>query len=713
MATSEQTDAYARAGGGGKVERSAAEIRKRREQRILEQQDEERRAIAQRNAQEAAAAQGGGVEGVAEQIRARGARNVTEGMKLMGEADRSRSVQVANRNYGAIKGYTDTMGAGAKVGRRGLFNPQAAPQPAAAPAQPAAPVQVVVQAPGAAPPAPPQPAPQAPVVPEAAPQPAPAASGTPVPAAAIGRAPGELPAPAADLPPVPLEGEPPPDETPEQELARLEAEAASMTPEQLEAQAAADYTGDAATDPMEGFDPYTLPGGTPDPFADPVLQRQLDAEERAAGQRVAVAQAEADGLAHASEQARMALAEEQAAREEQDRVLRERLEASEVANKTVADLTAKAREMGAVDPKRAYSNMGIGRRIGFALQIALSSFGGRARADVFAPLQRYVDDDVEDQVQQRAKAAGDVDAARKVADDQASLLDQARAVVGDPDTAKAMVKQARWEQIKAQLQAEIGAAQPGMVSAEQEALLTKIEGEIAKNKAIVDQQAANNPQFFTKSVKVYSKGQREAMRLAGKEMIQSGVGAGERADEQAGKIELTGIEQQYKALEQQQAAAAKHGNKAAEQAYQFGKDTAVAQQVVGLVDKVLGQDDIAGYGWTAGPTIGTEAKNTESDLGAIAEAFGRLQSQGVISPDEEVRFREMISSGTGWGGEEQLRRNLQRIRTFVNLRIEAHKRGISPEARTYYDRNVAGSDFAPIWNDTDAGASSSVVQEDE
>lgn len=616
---------------------------------------------------------------VADKTRERGGKDMAAGMKLLERADARRSVKVANKTHDATKAYTDTMGTGAR--RKGLFTgaPQqrlptpseqieAAQAPEADPVE-AAPLELETAD-----------APAAPAVPAGA-------MGTGVP----GQLPEQLPEQAA-----PLEGEAPLDETPEQELARLEAEAMAQTPEQLEALAAEDY--EAGLEQMPEQQPE-----------EGVLQRQMDAAEELAQAKLNTEQDKADALTSASLQAQQALDDAAAAKEESDAKLEQQLEASKIASKTVGDLTEKARAMGSVDPRRAWTNMGIGRKIGFVLSIAAGALGhamaGRDPEMAMAPLRRYVAEDIEAQENELGKLGQDIDAARRVAGDEANLLAQTRAVTDDKESARAMVEAARFRQIKMDLEAQIAQSGVGQASAEQSALLAKLEEEIAAKQSIIDAKAATNPEFFTKSVPVYGRGARKAMALAGEGLIKSGLGAQESAEEQEGKLEAMGAQAGMKRLEAQ----AKKGDKAASEAMSYAKEIAPTQEVVGIIDRIAKRGDIEGYGFTAGPSLSAASKDIDAEIDMLAEAYGRFRSGGVIDDDERAAFRAQILEGTTIGGEARLRRNLDRIRASMKLREDALERALSPEARSHYNRNVAAADFGARWTG-DTGRQ--VVRED-
>lgn len=608
---------------------------------------------------------------VADRMRARGQSDVAQGVQLLSEADRKLVQQIRNPTHAAVAGFTGTVGGDPSlpVGRRGLYQPGAA---IPAQAQPLAPVQPI-------------PAQAAPLEPEAAAAPVgpTVAPGVPV-GAAPGLAPGELPA-------IPTEAAPL-----EEDLALQQAQDAGM---------AFDFSGEG--------DLVTAQEPAP-PVNEGVLQRQLDAEEMAANRRVDTAVTEAVGLQRASEAAREALAaEEQAAADHQQRI-QARMEASEEATRTVESLTAKAQEMQAVDPRRAWANAGIGRKIGFAIQIALSSFGGRQNP--LSALDTWIKQDVDAQSEALKKAGSDIEGARAVAFDQANLLQQAREVTSDENVARTMVEAARLQQVQAQMRAELAKAGVQQFSAEQEVMLTQIEEKIAEKNMIIQAKAATNPEFFTKVVAAHGKGEREALQTLGRGLLKRGLEADPSAEGQEAKLEQMGAEAQFKAMEQRQAEAAKRNDKIAEQAYQFGKDTVAAQEVIGGIDTIISQDDIAGFGYTEGVNLPSKRTTVQTINTRVIEPLGRLRSQGAISKEEEVRFAEMVFAGVEFGegsifetSESRLRKNLEILRATLQLRVDAQKRALPRESRNYYDRNVAGADFDPIWS---GGSGEGVVVED-
>jgi hypothetical protein len=598
---------------------------------------------------------------VADRIRARGGESARAGLALLSEADRKVAVKVRNKDYAPVKGYTDAMQGQAPVQRKGSFDPDRRARARAGLATlSGTPASSETSTPGAAPPV--QVVIQQPGVPAAA---------------ASGRAPGELPqAPEDELPPVPLEEEPPPEPTVEE----LEADQQAR---------------------------------------DGIMQRQLDAEEDLATERVGVAEAEAEAMAEASTRYQDALSQAEAAKADQDARVQAQLEASDEANRLVQRTAKDAIAAAAIDTKRGWTTMGTARKVAFALSgIALGTAGND---DPMQYVRRYIDEDIEQQRQGAAKAEANVGTARAAAAEQDNLYQRTLATVGDERVTADVVRVARLEQIQADFKARLTKAGVNQLSAEQEVFLTKLEEDKAAAQMRLQSAAARNPEFFTKSVNVYGKGTREGMKLLGKEYIKGGASAGERADTQEGELEKIDLKGRAEAMTKQAELAAKRGNKTAEQAYAFGKDTERLQATMGMIDELTGPDDdgdIAGYGYTEG--FNTPGKqDVDNQLRLITDELGRIKSGGAITEDELETFSNMIKGGVTLGdgslfegSEARLRKNLGQVRMFLKRKVDAMERGLSPEVRAYYNRNVASADYQARWSGGDAGDEGSVVEED-
>lgn len=649
---------------------------------------------------------------LSDQIRQRGAASAKAGLGLMSEADRKVTYKVANADYAPIKGYTDAMQGRAPVRRDGRFETRVAAlrsahspgQSAPAPTEPSAPqpaqgtpTQIIIQTPPSAP----QPAQG-----EAAP--ASRSSGRAVPAGAAPKtAPWQMPVASTPAEPIPLEGEPPADETDEQALARLEAEAASMTPAQLEAQAAADYAGEPAPEPT----PEELQAAAD--ARKGIMQRQLDAEEEAAAERVATAQTEADAMSDASTQYQDALSQAEAAKAEQDAAVQRQLDASEAANRLVASTSKAAIDAQAVDPKRAWSNMGTARKVGLTISRIALGMAGSEDPNQF--IDRVIGEDIDQQREALTKAQANVGTAREAAAEQGNLYQRTLEAVGDQRVAADVVRVARIQQIETDFKARLAAQGVNQLTAEQQVFLTKLEEDKAQAQARIQSQAAHNPATFTKTAYVYGKGTREGMRLLGKEQIKAGVESGARADAQEADLEKIDYKGRADRLEAEAKAAAKQGDKIAAQAYAFGKDTERLQATMGMVDELLQMDDIPGYGYTEGVETPGKA-DTDNQIRLIIDELGRIKSGGAITEDEFNTFSEMVTSGVYLGdgslfegSEGRLRKNLGQVRKFMDRKVSAMERGLDPKARDFYNRNVAGADFESRWT---GGGDESVVEED-
>lgn len=628
----------------------------------------------------------------------RGKRDFAAGMGLVAEADRTVAVTRARPTYGAVKAYTDTMGHGARregrfVGARpqGQVAGEVAPT---APAQAPAPVQVVVQTPQAAPAA--QPA-----------APAPSSSSTPVPAGARPRGGPGMPAASTPSTPIPLEGDP---EVVAADQAALDEQLAAMSPaqqaewlrkesERLDQQSARTPAVPAAA----------VSRGAPGAELDKgVLQRELNAAEDVSQAKVDLAQAEADLMTESAAQYQAALDEQRAAEATEAARVEAQLEERKKADQQIDAATRAFGEAQTLSPQTAWKNMGAGRRVAFAIN-ALTA-GLRGAADPLAAVKAAVQSEVDAQEAVITKLGSNLDAARARGDSAASVYESVLQEVGDARQARSITEVARLNQIKADFEAGLARENVKVLSAEQEAFLTGLEEEIAGKQMAIDVQTVRNTRTITTAAHVYSKGQRAAMKAGGKLMMESGVKGIEGGEEWRGKAVLQDQELDAKAALEREKQAMEKEKDAYDNLGGFADKTEVAQQTVGLIDKLLAQDDIAGYGLTAGPTVGNAANNVEADIKAIAESFGRLQSQGVISPTEEERFMAMLTDGTTLGGEKRLRQNLQRIKGMVILRITAQERRLSPEARAAYNRNKANPELAPRWS---GGSGQPVVKVDE
>ena len=238
------------------------------------------------------------------------------------------------------------------------------------------------------------------------------------------------------------------------------------------------------------------------------------------------------------------------------------------------------------------------------------------------------------------------------------------------------------------------------MSAEQEAMLTHLEEDKAQAQMRIQMTAAQNPQYFVRSTYAHGKGAREGLRKLGEGLIDQATTSEQRAADQEGKVELKRLD--LLAKEQERAAA--RDDKVAEQAYRFGKDVERLEATNGMIQELLDQDDIAGYGYTEGYDSPGKM-DTDGQLRLIIDELGRIKSGGAITEDEFASFSEMIKSGVElgdgsvWeGSETRLRKNLEQVQKFLKRKVASQERGLTQEARQFYNRNVANQDFDPRWS---------------
>jgi len=619
---------------------------------------------------------------VAQEARARGAKDVEAGLAALRAAGEQRTIRSRNRMFPSVQRFTQAVGGGAPAARKGLFQGAQAAQARVAPGTPPAGPPAEAPPTSAPPAVPPQtfdPFGQ----PVAAPPPAPAAPG--LPAGAVGVVPGQLPPGEVPGRAAPLEGEIVPGEG-DVTFDFGEEEALAVTPEEVE-----------PLPPEEPVGPESI------------LQRQLDAEEALAQSRVDLAEAEAGALEEAAQARQEVLDEaEQAEQEAKDRIELQTA-ASEAATQRVEQASQAAIEAQAVDPRRAWANAGIGRKVGFLVQIAASSFGGGA--DPLSSLKRFIDQDIEAQREQAVKLSSDVDVARAAAGERSNMFQRTLQEVGDERVARDITTVARLNQVKAAFTSQLAAQGVAVQSAEQEAFLTGIEEEIAKKQLAIDQAAAQNPEFFTRTVAARSPGERRGLKLLGEGLIKGGLAAQEQATAQEGRVELRNLDAQIEQFAAQEQAATKANDRIAQQAFAFAKEVAPAKEGLAAIDDLLQRDDIPGIAFVASPTgeltpSGQELANAVDD---IIEAFARDRTGAVIGPEEAKKFRERIMRGTTLGGEAALRRNLTSLRRFVNNKVETFERTLPRETREFVNKNVNLAEFEPEFT---GGGDAPVVTED-
>lgn len=418
---------------------------------------------------------------------------------------------------------------------------------------------------------------------------------------------------------------------------------------------------------------------------DGLLQEQLDANVELATATRAVADAEYAGAQESYD--KMAALEQEARemQERQDAREQERYDAVQEATRSVEQAAQEANDLAAVDPKRMWANAKVGRKIGFVLSaIGLSLQGS---TDPFRLLNRYVEEDIEQQRQQHSKAQSRLGNAQAVVDERANQYARAREKGHSERVAFETSRIASMEKIKADILRRNAAAGIQQVSAQQEVLLNKLEQSIAASKARIQSAAARNPEYFVRTAYVHNKGTRDALQRLGEGQIDAGIDAGKRADEHAGRVELKRMD----IAQKQQEAAVKADDKNVQEAYKFGQDMQKLEPIIEGIDRLLDSPngDIPGYGATKSPLpefMSPGLAATEAEINLLVDGLARLKSGAAIGEDEFEMYSKMLRGGTSLGGEKRLRENLERVKRFLVDTQAAMERGLSREARAYYRR---------------------------
>jgi hypothetical protein len=176
--------------------------------------------------------------------------------------------------------------------------------------------------------------------------------------------------------------------------------------------------------------------------------------------------------------------------------------------------------------------------------------------------------------------------------------------------------------------------------------------------------------------------------------------------------EESALERDFKREVEAGKANKKIDTKRAEQAYNFGKDVEKIETTIKGIEALTSKDDIPGYGFTASPipqAFDSGQSDTNAQIDLVLDELARLKSGAAIGEDEWEMYDSMLRGGTTLGGEDRLRRNLDRVKTFLVNKRNAMEKGLDPDVRAYYRRNAGLADFEQEWT---GGGDESVVEED-
>jgi hypothetical protein len=398
---------------------------------------------------------------------------------------------------------------------------------------------------------------------------------------------------------------------------------------------------------------------------------------------------------------RVALEEEMvqagiAAREQtRQRAMDEAIAATKESQQLVQAAAQQFQRTPAVDPNRYWADRTAGQKFGAVL---LGIVRGAMGEDPLAHIRDAISRDIDAQKTNLDQSYRQFGVLNEAFQAQRGAYQDIRLAVEDERTADMIYERARLQQAENEFQWWMQKGKVSQMTAGQQAFLGQIKQAQADLDMQIAQGSAANPKMFTRVRHVFDKEERKAMRdraarredLAGKLVTGSA--------EQRGRMDIEGMKAQIDAQksareEKMQVERGPHGVYSEVQSYArtYGNvDGAIRQ-----IDDILGNSDIPGFvnlpgaGQTPQYMLGVgDASRTETKIRLLKEALGRAQSGGAITADELVNFTNIIEGGTKWGGEDRLRLNLDELRGMLDAKRESGRRGLSPEALEYLDRNV-------------------------
>jgi len=364
-----------------------------------------------------------------------------------------------------------------------------------------------------------------------------------------------------------------------------------------------------------------------------------------------------------------------------------------VADEAAAEF-AKAEEF---DPGSAWANKSVGRKVRIMLAGLGRGLTGGNPADV---LKESLQLELAAHKQARSDAGDKLTAARGQMTSAQQAMQTFLAMTGDERVADALVEKKTIAGIQAKMRAMEAEYGPEVISDKWRDVDNTLQEQMAAVDYKIAEREAANPRYFTRTVNTMGANERRVRGQMAGQMIDS---AGEA-------VKQIGVAQ---AAQSKAQARDEHGmtDRDWKQVEDVGKDGKYTQAegVLRQIDSILALDDIPGIQATGRTVIGSEQYDLDNMAGGVIEGFGRLQSDGVISPDENKTFKEMLFRGVGpasilrgESSETRFRKNLKSIKAIIGPRIETKRRTLTPAAQRYITRGEA-TDFTSEHHDAGYG----------
>jgi hypothetical protein len=435
-------------------------------------------------------------------------------------------------------------------------------------------------------------------------------------------------------------------------------------------------------------------------------EAQLQAAESVGSADLAQAGAVAEAQRQAAETSRLATAEARAADEERRNFARVQRDAIEQAQAVQADMRERLQALPELDPNRTFKSMDGG---GLFWAILGSLAGGAIGSnEIPGQLMEIAARDLDAQKANASQVFDAAAAADAGVAQQTGLYRDLLNAAGDEAAADAMFLQLQLEDAERMLQAQLAETTVPKLQAEIQQSMVGLRQQIDAQQKVIDMTLATTPERIVKTFDPLGKRTRDLLMKRAERIEKErtdfqklGVASEEAGLERASKMDIEAAKGQKKA-----------GTKVAEQAYAFGKDVEKIDTTIKGIEALTSKDDIAGYGFTASPlpeVISAGKSDTNAQIDLVLDELARLKSGAAIGQDEWEMYDKMLRGGTTVGGEDRLRRNLDRVKTFLVNKRDALEKGLDPEVRSYYRRNAGLADYKAEWT---GGGDEPVVEED-
>lgn len=371
----------------------------------------------------------------------------------------------------------------------------------------------------------------------------------------------------------------------------------------------------------------------------------------------------------------------------------------------------QARKALAAMPQVSRERVAKGLSTGTKLAALFGAIAQGWKGDAITAVNDAIDKGVAEEIDKYTRRQSEYQDTVAQADEAMNYLDfVTNSLGGNVRAGESLLRQAKIEDAIAELRAKESAAKNDVVRAQLVNVRIGLEQRLRDETDALELEVRTTPSNIVRTWDPFRAERRQIaeqqkeLRAEARDVRKDVRGAAEKATDREHAFAL----ERAKA---ERAAKAKNSKHLSDQAYTFGKDVEKIDTTIKGINALLDQDDIRGYGFTASPLpeSWTGEADTNAQIDLVLDELARLKSGAAIGQDEWEMYDSMLRGGTTLGGEERLRRNLERVKTFLVSKRDSIEKGMDPEARSYYRRNAKLADFDPEWT---GGTEEAVVEED-